>query len=813
MVATRSSSAIQAGSPDSRPWWNTRDFADLTEAARAGRAADDFAGLEAVYAEGYRRAKALGHLEAEISYLSNLGTARMLLLHYAPALEAYLAAEDLAERTGGWDALARIAVNLSRLYQGMGDANAALGALERGKAALDRLDGNRWSVSPPYKAQLLMSLRSVWAELHETSSGDLDADPEPQYEDAIQAARQAGDAEGEAAAWNLLGREQIAAGDLEHAAGSLGQGLRLRAAQSPQYLGFSYAALGGLWLAHANRSSGELRRGFAKDADALTQRAIDLGSPGAATYVLLHQRGEIREVLGQSRLALEDFRSAMKEAGERNGSVPAAVSLVTGVNIAMQREIFASFIEAAAREAFRTRDENWAAEAFMAVEATRAASLRTSRELAPVWKKRLPVAYWEALGRLGKDEAQNLSTDGTISPESKRLHLELTEMESAAGTGLSVMLAENFRTRNSLIHFQRGLGDSDLLLSFYLSEKESYLWALTRTGMELHRLPGEPDIRKDAQRFREAVLTGGAAGEKLGADLYQRLFGSLSPELASKTSWLLSLDGVLFELPFAALVSHYEHGQAVYVAEEHSTQQIPGAFFLKSATGISGGYLGVADAVYNTADPRLNRDSDWKPKWIGGGGQLNRLVSSAAEVRRSSETWQAHTGLNRSVQILEGTGARREAFLAALDSAPSTIHLATHVLTSSIRPEQAFLAFSLDASGSPGLLSTSEVGMLHVPGALVVMSGCSTGTGDIRAGAGLLGLTWAWMMAGAQAVVATYWPVPDADGNLISTFYRQLRDQSAAEALRLSQVEQIPSGSWQAAPSYWAAFQVIGGGR
>ena len=108
--------------------------------------------------------------------------------------------------------------------------------------------------------------------------------------------------------------------------------------------------------------------------------------------------------------------------------------------------------------------------------------------------------------------------------------------------------------------------------------------------------------------------------------------------------------------------------------------------------------------------------------------------------------------------------------------------------------------------------------MLHVPGALIVMTGCATGTGDARAGAGLLGLTRAWMMAGARAVVATNWPVPDVDGDLIPAFYRNLRTRnsetnSAAEALRRSQVEQIHSGTWQAAPSYWAAFQVTGGGR
>ena len=139
MAATRPSSAIRTGSPDSSPWWETKDFTEFTKTAQARRAATDFAGLESVYAQGYQRARALGNRPAQISYLSNLGTARMLSLRYAPALEAYLEASALAERSQDWSALGGIAVNLAQIYQRMGDADAALSALERGKAAMDRL--------------------------------------------------------------------------------------------------------------------------------------------------------------------------------------------------------------------------------------------------------------------------------------------------------------------------------------------------------------------------------------------------------------------------------------------------------------------------------------------------------------------------------------------------------------------------------------------------------------------------------------------------------------------------------------------------
>jgi CHAT domain-containing protein len=145
-----------------------------------------------------------------------------------------------------------------------------------------------------------------------------------------------------------------------------------------------------------------------------------------------------------------------------------------------------------------------------------------------------------------------------------------------------------------------------------------------------------------------------------------------------------------------------------------------------------------------------------------------------------------------------------------LSPPPAVIHLATHVLTPEAQPDQAFLAFGLDANARAELLATSDVAMLHVPGSLVVMTGCATGTGDPRAGVGLEGLTRAWAIAGARAVVATEWPVQDSSGELLASFYRYSHEFSPAEALRRSQVEMIHSGTAFAAPVYWASYQVFG---
>jgi len=91
------------------------------------------------------------------------------------------------------------------------------------------------------------------------------------------------------------------------------------------------------------------------------------------------------------------------------------------------------------------------------------------------------------------------------------------------------------------------------------------------------------------------------------------------------------------------------------------------------------------------------------------------------------------------------------------------------------------------------------------------MTGCATSAGEARAGAGLLGLTRAWLMAGASTVVSTAWPVEDTSGGIFARFYTHLRNHSAAEALQVSQREVAHSRAGREAPASWASYQVTGG--
>jgi CHAT domain-containing protein len=144
------------------------------------------------------------------------------------------------------------------------------------------------------------------------------------------------------------------------------------------------------------------------------------------------------------------------------------------------------------------------------------------------------------------------------------------------------------------------------------------------------------------------------------------------------------------------------------------------------------------------------------------------------------------------------------------------IHFATHGLLNNDHAELSGLVFSMvDRLGREqnGFLRTIDVPKLKLAADLVVLSGCRTGLGKEVSGEGILGLTRAFMYAGAKRVVASLWQVNDAaTAELMKRFYREMLGEkrlSPAAALRAAQLAMWRSGRWSA-PYYWAGFALQG---
>jgi CHAT domain-containing protein len=113
-----------------------------------------------------------------------------------------------------------------------------------------------------------------------------------------------------------------------------------------------------------------------------------------------------------------------------------------------------------------------------------------------------------------------------------------------------------------------------------------------------------------------------------------------------------------------------------------------------------------------------------------------------------------------------------------------------------------------------GRLTVSEILDMNLSANLVVLSSCDTSNGQVVNGEGLLSLSWAFLAAGANDVVAAQWAVEEkATANLMVDFYRILNknSKSPAAALREAQLKSLKLPAPFNHPFYWSAFVVIGG--
>jgi CHAT domain-containing protein len=264
----------------------------------------------------------------------------------------------------------------------------------------------------------------------------------------------------------------------------------------------------------------------------------------------------------------------------------------------------------------------------------------------------------------------------------------------------------------------------------------------------------------------------------------------------------------------------------------HFLRVIPSALLLEAEArrNWDGEFVGIADPVYNTADPRSSMASGLAiPSELSflrllpeaqaapsmrALSELPRLAGSGQEIQACLK---ALGGGPTAVTLLTGPDANLARVEKALARGASTVHFATHFLLSAGNPRQAMAALSLGADGSPELLGPDEISRARLNLRLVVLSGCNSVSAEALPSEGLMGMTRAWLAAGAGSVLATLWPTPDGQGKLLASFYThlaQLRNRGdgwiAAEALRYAQLEMQRSSGADQSPEHWGAYMLAG---
>jgi CHAT domain-containing protein len=311
---------------------------------------------------------------------------------------------------------------------------------------------------------------------------------------------------------------------------------------------------------------------------------------------------------------------------------------------------------------------------------------------------------------------------------------------------------------------------------------------------------------------------------------------------------LIVAEGALSYIPFEALVTRApesaDYTTLSYLIKTNEVVYAPSASIVAAlrqqntattASRAGGAILLVADPIFDASDPRV----------LGGrerGGEATRGLSLGIALADVAGT-QAEGTYSSKLKLMRLTGTRTEAQQIAefarasglktdlwldLEASEANVmssdmrqyrilHVATHGILNIKHPQFTGLVLSLVGNRKgDGFLRTDEVFNLRLGAPLVILSACETGLGKEKRGEGVIGLTRAFMYAGAQTVGVSLWSVADrSTAELMSNFYKRLllrQGTPSSAALRDAQLDMITDDRFSA-PFYWAPFVLFGDWR
>ncbi|HEX7772311.1 MAG TPA: CHAT domain-containing protein, partial [Pyrinomonadaceae bacterium] len=223
------------------------------------------------------------------------------------------------------------------------------------------------------------------------------------------------------------------------------------------------------------------------------------------------------------------------------------------------------------------------------------------------------------------------------------------------------------------------------------------------------------------------------------------------------------------------------------------------------------------DPVFASTDPRVTQIGNAQ---LSQASIAERDISNRTSIARLPSTRDEGEAIMRLVprgqgMVATGFSANRSHVVDKDLGRFQIVHFATHGVVDTEHPELSGIILSMvNEQGSPedGFFQIHDIYNLKLSARLVVLSACSTALGKNVRGEGFIGLTRAFMYAGAQSTVASLWKVDDnATTELMRQFYDGMLNQgvSPPAALRAAQEKMWRHPRWKH-PFYWAAFVIQG---
>jgi len=341
---------------------------------------------------------------------------------------------------------------------------------------------------------------------------------------------------------------------------------------------------------------------------------------------------------------------------------------------------------------------------------------------------------------------------------------------------------------------QKMLDNDTVMLEYFVDQPDSYLFVITPGAISAFTIPASiGDLNEKIGILRSGIqldmnsADGSAAVKSAASELYRLLIKPAETLIAGKKRLVIVPHRNLHYLPFATLTN----GENKPLVNAHSIVYLPSA------------------ATLATCREKSKARKKGKEPFLAGfalGDEpdsegLGALPGSKAELAAIKKFFKNNkTAIEKKFTIDK---------IESLSPEADYLHFATHGVLDINAPYFSGIAIPDEFFSVEDIFSMPARNKSLKKCTLATISACKTALGRLYGGDDLVGLSRAFLYAGAPSVTSSLWSVSDeSTALLMSYFYENLSSgMSKDEALQKAQLrlmEKYPQ------PFHWAPFILIG---
>ncbi len=295
--------------------------------------------------------------------------------------------------------------------------------------------------------------------------------------------------------------------------------------------------------------------------------------------------------------------------------------------------------------------------------------------------------------------------------------------------------------------------------------------------------------------------------KRIGRLLYDYLIEPVQNEIKDKDQLIIIPDGILAFLPFETLLMPngkylIEEYDIYYVQSLAVSQMITQRDYPVSRSE----FLGIGGSNYENQNTSIS-ESIYDNLPINEWSNLPGTLEELENILKLYKNGEILTGNEASESMIKSLSVSNNL------KTYKVLHFATHGFVLPEQPDLSAIVLTRNIKDeNDGYLNINEITNLEIEADFINLSACETGLGKIYGGEGVVGLSQAFLIAGANNLSVSLWQVSDeSTRDFMTGFYKLIINSNLSyfNAMATMKRKFINSDDYNH-PFYWAPFVFYG---